>query len=157
MILLLLGTNPYPFYRLFNAVDKWSRKTGRNVIAQIGHTSVKDSFVECHDFVSHEQITSWIEEAEFVISQGGFGSLKDCITHEKNVIAVPRLQQLDECQDDQVELVQALENEGLIIPLYDVDRLEDAITLAESQSMRTVRKSAIPELVSNIVQDIIDA
>ena len=129
MILLLLGTNPYPFNRLLDAVTTWAIEAGETVIAQTGHTTpdVRCKFVEYHDFVSHEKIVAWIDNAEFVICQGGFGSLKDCIANNKPVIAVPRYQQLNECQDSQKELVSALEEEGCIIPLYDVLDLERAI------------------------------
>lgn len=159
MILLLLGTNPYPFDRLFDAVVKWSDKTGENIIAQVGHTPVnaKSSSIEFHDFVPHEQVLQWIQQAEFIICQGGFGSLKDCIANNKPVIAVPRYQELNECQDSQKELVLALEEEGCIVPLYDIDDFEKAIVNVRQHQITIREQSAIPKLLSKIIHDFMPA
>jgi len=67
MILLLLGTNPYPFHRLLNAVDEWAKLNKQKVIAQTGHTPVDGVSIECHDFVDHAQVIDWIQQSEFVI------------------------------------------------------------------------------------------
>lgn len=155
MILLLLGTNPYPFNRLLNAVTNWAEQTGETVIAQVGHTPVGDKILtmECHDFVSHDQVLQWIKQAEFIICQGGFGSLKDCIANNKPVMAVPRYQELNECQDSQKELVLALEEEGCIVPLYDIEKFEQAINEVRHHQVKIREQSAIPKLVSKIIND----
>lgn len=157
MILLLLGTNPYPFTRLLSAVDQWAEKSGVPVIAQTGHTAYTGTTIEAYDFVDYSQVVEWIEKSELVICQGGFGSLKDCISLCKNVIAVPRRIDLDECKDDQKELVDALAAEGLVIPLYDVGDLAVAIDQAHKLDERSERKSAIPRLVSETIREYLYA
>lgn len=152
MILLLLGTNPYPFNRLLYAVDKWADSNDQQVIAQTGHTPTDGVKIECHDFVDYTKIVEWIEQAEFVICQGGFGSIKDCIKHEKLIIAVPRMQDYGECQDSQIELVDILSDEGYFIPLYDVDKLEEAVFHLKEFAPEQKKKTAIPELVADLVE-----
>lgn len=153
VILLLLGTNPYPFDRLLTAVDEWSKKNNEKVIAQTGHTPTDSVSIECHDFVSYDQVITWIDRAEFVICQGGFGSIKDCLERNKAVIASPRLQEYGECMDPQKELVKALAEENRVVGLFDVGKLEEAVKKARSHKPVSSKESAIPNLVSSIVRN----
>ena len=155
MILLLLGTNPYPFERLLHAVDTWAKDNDRYVIAQTGHTPIDNVSIECHDFVDYSQIVQWISQAEFVICQGGFGSIKDCIKGKKSIIAVPRKQEYKECQDSQVELVDALAEEERVIPLHEIARLPDAIERVKNFVPPEGVVSNIPLLVADTVIDYI--
>ena len=155
MILLLLGTNPYPFGRILHAVDDWAKNNNQQVIAQTGHTPIDKVSIECHDFVDYSQIVEWIKQAEFVICQGGFGSIKDCIKHKKAIIAVPRKQEYEECQDSQMELVEALSEEGRVVPLYDVADILDAIEKARGFVPLEGENSRIPELVAEVVEDFV--
>lgn len=158
MILLLLGTNPYPFDRLLNAVDKWAQNSGEKIIAQTGHTPIGHvNTIECYDFVGYEQIKKWIKEAEFVITQGGFGSIKDCLANQKSVIAVPRIQEYGECQDSQKELVDALAEQGRLIPLYDIGKLPQAIKDIRSFVPPVQNSTKIPELVSDLINGYIES
>jgi len=156
MILLLLGTNPYPFNRLFNAVEEWAAANNKKVIAQTGHTPANSKAIECHDFVDYSIIQKWIGQAEFVICQGGFGSLQDCIKQNKAVLAVPRYQELNESMDSQRELVEALSEEGYVMPLYDVALLEEAIDKLSDFQPEDKKQSAIPALISTLVDEYIN-
>ena len=154
MILVLLGTNPYPFHRLLGAVDQWAGNATVPVVAQTGHTPQTNyRNVDCHDFVSHEKVLEWIEQSELVISQGGFGSLKDSLAASKPVIACPRFEELGECQDSQRELVQALAEDGRVIELLDLAELPQAIEKARSFTAPETRASAVPDLVASLVRD----
>ena len=157
MILLLLGTNPYPFYRLLHAVDGWAKNNNQQVIAQTGHTPTDNVSIECHDFVDYSQVVEWIKRADFVICQGGFGSIKDCIKYKKSIIAVPRKQEYEECQDSQMELVEALAEEGRVIPLYEVTTLPDAIDKAIKFVPPEGVVSEIPVLVADTINDFMGA
>ncbi|HFD79160.1 MAG TPA: hypothetical protein ENK05_02045 [Gammaproteobacteria bacterium] len=153
MIFVMLGTNPYPFSRLLLAVDGWAQQSGERVIAQVGHTSVDVDHVECHDFVAHDRIMGWIREAEVVVSQGGFGSLRDCLRSGKPTVAVPRLRELGECQDEQSEIVRALEAEGRVVALYDVAELAGAIEEARHRPAVEPYQSRIPSIVESAVSE----
>ena len=151
MILVMLGTNPYPFPRLLTAVDQWARSTGERVIAQTGHTPVEEVSVECHGFVSHEQILEWLAEADLAIVQGGLGSIMDCLKAGKATIVVPRKPEYGESQDVQSEVVDALASEGRILALHDMGDLADAIAQARSSRIPVTSESLIPDLVADYV------
>jgi len=155
MILVLLGTGPFQFARLLDAVDKWARKSGEEVLAQCGHTPCEKYVFECHAFVDHDVLMTWINKADVVVSQGGFGSLKDCLAAIKPTVAVPRDPQYGEVQGDQVELVDALEKEGWLVALKNLDKLGEAIQAARELEMPSDYKSGIPELVAKEVNKVL--
>jgi hypothetical protein len=90
VILVLIGTNPYPFTRLLDAVNAWAIKSGENVIAQTGHSPIADLNIRCYPFVSHEQIRKWIEEAEFGNLPGRYGKSAGLHAAGKKIVAGPK-------------------------------------------------------------------
>ncbi len=155
VILVLAGTNPYPFTRLMRAIDEWSRFSGERVIAQSGHTPVDGLVIECHPFVSHAQILEWIARAEVVVSQGGLGSLRDCLRAGKPTVAVPRKPELGESQDLQSELVEALAQEGKVIAVDNIEHLAQAIEKARNMPIRKGEESRIPQIVADKIHSVL--
>lgn len=157
VILVLAGTNPYPFTRLLRAMDEWARSSGECVIAQSGHTPVKDLAIECHPFVSHTKILEWIAQANVVVCQGGLGSLRDCLQAGKPTVAVPRQPELGESQDMQSELVDVLAQEGKVIAVDNINDLAQAIEAARHMPIRTPDESRIPQIVAEEVGKVLRA
>ena len=155
MILVLLGTGPFQFTRLLDAVNEWAQQSGEEVVAQCGHTPCDKYRFECHTFVDHDVLMAWINRADVVVSQGGFGSLKDCLIAGKPTVAVPRDPQYGEVQGDQVELVDALEKEGWLVALKNMDKLDEAIQAARELEVPTDYKSEIPDLVAEEVNKVL--
>lgn len=155
VILVLAGTNPYPFTRLLHAVDVWSRTSGECVIAQSGHTPVEGLMIECHPFVSHAQILKWIEQADVVVCQGGLGSLRDCLRAGKPTVAVPRKPDLGESQDLQSDLVDALAQEGRVIAVDNIEHLASAIEEARHMPIHKGEESRIPQIVADKVHSVL--
>lgn len=151
MILVLLGTNPYPFDRLMMAMSLYARNTGTKVIAQSGNTPSRPD-IECYPFVDHSQLIKWISEADVVVCQGGFGSLSDCIARGAKTVAVPRRMSLGESMDDQEELVRAFAEEGLVVPVYDVSDLPRAIELAETIERSPPAPSKLPAHIAETIR-----
>ena len=104
-ILCLVGTNPYSFERLISYVDK-TLGTKYNVIIQLGNTSYSPKNSVFFKYRKRSEILKLIKKADIVITQGGFGSMRDVLSCNKKLIAVPRLIELNECQGDQKELVE---------------------------------------------------
>ena len=140
------------FDRLLSAVNRWAAGGEEKVVAQVGHTTMPAEHIECHDFVSHDRILEWIEAADVVITQGGFGSLRDCLVVGKPTIAVPRFPEQSECQDQQTEIVDALAAERRVIALYDVETLPRAIEDARNQGAVSPYQSDIPAIVAKAVE-----
>jgi UDP-N-acetylglucosamine transferase subunit ALG13 len=70
----------------------------------------------------------------------------------KVVIAIPRLADLHEVQDDhQVVMVREFEKAGYIIAVYDVENLEDAIEKAGTFKPYARDNCAIPEIINKFM------
>jgi len=151
----MLGTNPYPFIRLTDQVIKWADKTGEHVIIQSGNTPISNSQIETHPFIDHSKLMDLMSQARIVITQGGFGSLQDCIQNGAKTVAVPRLVELGESNDDQTEIVRALAEQNLVIPLYDEKQLETAIEAAMQLNRKTSNKSELPKHVAETINTFI--
>lgn len=157
MILVLFGTNPYSFDRLAKAIEDYAQLAAEEIIAQLGNTVYKPRGVECYGFVSRDKIFAFIEQAEIVITQGGFGSILDCLEHRKKVVAVPRKKDLGECKDvglGQMEIVRKLEKEGRLIAVYDTKNLPMAIEKARLLRPDFEPNTKIPQLVLDFVKSV---
>ena len=125
-ILCLVGTNTYSFTRLVTYVDK---KLGPryNVIIQLGNTSYSPKHSTFFKFRKRSEILNLINKANIVITQGGFGSMRDVLSFNKNLIAVPRSIELNECQDDQRELVEYYASKNYLVACDDVKNINKII------------------------------
>ena len=121
-ILCLTGTNPYSFERLVSAVDNDLGKK-HEVHIQLGNTNYNCKFSKTFDFCSREEILKQISNSDIIITQGGFGSISDALSFGKKIIAVPRLIDLNECQDNQIEIVDYYAKKNFLVPCYDVNNL----------------------------------
>ena len=125
-ILCLTGTNPYSFQRLVSVVDS-ELGPKYNVTIQMGNTNCENKFSKAFDFCSREEILNYISDSDIIITQGGFGSISDALELGKKIIAVPRLKELNECQDNQKEIVDYYSKKNYLISCYDVTKLKNIV------------------------------
>lgn len=155
MILVLLGTNPYPFTRLIDAIVQHADKTDEHFIVQSGYTPIDNSSLEVHQFIEHSKLLELMSEAKVVVTQGGFGSLQDCMRLGVKTIAVPRSKELGEALDEQNEIVDALANEGLVIPLYDTSQFDKALEKATLIQIKPSDTSELPTHLASTISEIL--
>ena len=81
--------------------------------------------MEFLNFVSNEQLTSYIKKADIVITHGGTGSVLTALKNNKKVIACARLKKFGEHVDDhQKELVELFDKKGHLIELDEKTSLD---------------------------------
>jgi len=152
VILVLLGTNPYPFERLARAVDDLAGRLGWDVFIQSGHTVYDFKHCRFVPFLRREDVLAKVHVCEFMIVQGGCGSIHEGLAAGKPVIAAPRQPELGESQDRQEELVHALESKGCVIGLYDVTDLESAVAHARTFRAAPLPPNQIPSIIRNFLK-----
>ena len=126
MILCLTGTNPYSFERLVKKINQTIAKKHR-VVIQLGNTNYKPENSEYFDFCNKSRVLDLMEEAELIITHGGYGSMIDAIKLNKAVIAVPRKMELKESLDDQIELVKYFDSKNYVKGCYNINNLESLV------------------------------
>lgn len=151
MIVALVGTGPDSFERLVRPLDELALKNGWDVFVQLGHTPYVPRYCRSERFVERDALLRMIESAELVITQGGYGGIRDALQFDKPIVAVPRDPALNESPDYQDEMVRALEQQGYLIGVYDIERLETAIRQARAFVPAARSPSSIPGMLAEYV------
>ena len=151
MIVAMVGTGPDSFDRLVRPLDALAGKYGWDVFVQLGHTCYEPKHCRFERFIERETLLRMIESAELLITQGGYGSIRDGLLFNKPIVAVPRYPGLQEAPDHQDEMVRAMEKQGYLIGVYDVTQLESAIERAREFVPAPRLASAIPGMLADYV------
>ena len=157
MILVLLGTNYFSFDRLVKEVDL-NIATKHDVWIQIGETV--NSPINSRFFKYEERglLLDRINRSDLIITQGGYGSMMDSIQLNKKIIAVPRKIELNECLDDQAELVQYFESKKYVVGCYDINELEGLVAKCLAGEFNFIKykaesKSKIKDMIQQELDD----
>ncbi|WP_080485170.1 PssE/Cps14G family polysaccharide biosynthesis glycosyltransferase, partial [Oenococcus oeni] len=127
---LILGTQKFQINRLIKSIDSLvaSNEISENVFAQIGNSDYLPVNFPYKKFLNYQDFISKISESNIVITHGGVGSIMDSLKMHKKVIAIPRLKKFGEHVDNhQIEIIQALGNENVLYPLFDVEDMLKAL------------------------------
>ena len=132
MVFVTLGTQDKEFPRLLVEVEKLIDKgiIKDKVIAQIGSTSFSSNNIQLINYISRNEMIKYLQDADYVITHGGVGTIIDSLNLGKKVIAVPRLKKYKEhVNDHQLEIVNEFSRLGYIL---DGTNLEQAIYKIEN-------------------------
>ena len=130
MIFVALGTQDKEFTRLLKKIDKLIEKgiIKEEVVVQAGYTKYESNNMKIFDYLSNEEFKKYIKKAKYVICHAGVGTIFDCLKENKKIIAVTRLAKYNEHNNDhQIEIAREYGNLNYLIPVYDVNKLEEAI------------------------------
>lgn len=126
----MLGTQNNSFHRLLDQIEQLIEKEviQEEVIVQAGYTKYKSKNMEIFDLIPKDEIKRYQQEASYIITHGGAGSIITSLKLDKKVIAVPRKHEYDEhVNNHQEEIVELFNKKGYILGINDVSELEDAI------------------------------
>lgn len=131
MIFVTVGTHEQPFDRLIKHVD-YCCGEGRisgSVILQTGYTTYKPQHCKWAQFFSYEQMDSYMQSAEIIVTHGGPSSFLPAIRYGKIPIVVPRQKRFGEhINDHQLEFTKLIEERfHNIIVVENIEDLEIAI------------------------------
>ena len=144
MILVMLGTQNNSFHRLLEKIDQLVEdgKISGEVIVQAGYTKFESKHMQIFDLLE--------QQADYIITHGGVGSIINSIEKGKKVIAVPRLKKYGEhVNDHQLDIVESFDKLGYIIGITDVSQLEEAL-----QRVKEFRPKKYIQNTGNIISII---
>lgn len=131
MIFVTVGTHEQPFDRLIKAIDclKGESRIRQDVFIQSGYSTSKPVFCDYKDFISYDEMTRRMAEAEVVITHGGTGSIMLVLYHGKIPVVVPRQHRYGEHIDDhQVLFCRMMEEKKKVFAVYETRDLEEVIS-----------------------------
>lgn len=161
MIFVMLGTQNNSFQRLLEEVDKLISKhiIKEEVVVQAGYTQYqpKCEKMKIIDFMPREELDTYEQNANFIITHGGVGSIITSLEKGKKVIAVPRLHQYGEhVNNHQTEIVEKFNKGGNIIGLQAVEELEEAIKKVQNFEPKPYieNNKKMLEIIENFIDNI---
>ena len=118
MIFVTVGSRQYPFDRLFHRLDELYENgtLSDNMFAQIGTSAYKPKHYEYKDYLTPEEFSKKIKEADIVVSHGASGSIMKALNAGKKIIAVTRLEKYHEhINDHQIQNNEAFSTNGYVL------------------------------------------
>lgn len=152
MILVLCGTQKQDFSRMIRAVEELAGE--QEVIVQGGHNRYSSSKVKVLGFVSNEEIDRLYDQADYIITHAGAGSMIQSLKKGKKTIAVPRLAKYGEhVNDHQIELASKLEALGYLLVYHDGDNIKEVFEKAKQFEPKQYRlKGQLMALVDQTIE-----
>ena len=140
MIFVTVGTHFQPFDRLVKAADDYaSSHKNEIVIVQKGVSTYDCRTAQSFDFCSKEKMSRYMEEADIIVMQGGWGAMQEAIDKGYRIVAVPRIEGLEHIHD-QEQVVRKLDSLGCIIGVYDIKDLPSAIEKAQNCNFKPLKR-----------------
>jgi len=82
------------------------------------------------DYLPKNEFEKMIKKCNYIITHGGVGTIFDGLSYDKKIIAVPRLSEYKEHNNDhQIQVVEELGKEEYIIPCMELKDLEKSIKM----------------------------
>lgn len=130
MILITLGTQDKSFIRLLEEVERLIKINiiKGEVIVQAGSTKYESPNMKIFDLIDKDEFDNLMDEADYIITHAGVGTILSALLKNKKVVALPRLKKYQEhVNDHQIELVENFAKEGYILGANDVSELESLL------------------------------
>ena len=160
MIFVTVGSRNYPFDRLFIKLDELFDKglIKDELFAQIGTSTYIPRNYKYKDFISQEEFSEMVNKSDLVISHGASGSIMKALNAGKKVIAVTRLSKYGEHIDDhQIQNNEAFAANKYVIPVYEMDELEEAFKVIEDKTDNLIPwENKDPMAIVNLIDKFID-
>ena len=157
MILVTLGTQDKSFKRLLDAIQKEIDKGNikDRVVVQAGCTEYESKDMEIFDLIDRDKFSELIKECDLLITHGGVGSILTGLKNNKKIITAPRLKEYKEhTNNHQLEIIEKFAIKGLILPLYDFDKLDEV--LKEVHKFKPKKYQSNTDNMIKLIEDYID-
>lgn len=128
MILVTLGTQDKSFDRLLKVIENAKIKNviKDDIIVQAGFTKYKSKYMKIFDFCSQNKMNNLVKKCNLLITHAGVGSIVLGLSHNKKIIASPRLSKYKEhTNDHQLQILKKFSDASYIIPFNDGDDFEE--------------------------------
>lgn len=140
MIFVSVGTHEQPMDRLFLKLEELltSKIITESIFVQSGFSHFTFKGCQATAMLPFPEMERKMREARIIICHGGPATLLQARMHGKVPLAVPRQAQYGEhVNDHQVSFVKRLGDRGMVIPIYDLNSLGQAILDYDQTAAKT--------------------
>lgn len=129
MVFVILGTQDKVFPRLLTAIEEQIKKgIIDKAIVQAGQTFYQSNKMEIFDFIPRKKMLEYIKKSDYIICHGGVGTILESLDLGKKIIAIPRLKQYGEHENDhQLQIVGEFVERGFVLTCDNLNELDKVI------------------------------
>ena len=128
-----------PFLRMAKAVDEFSAHCDDEVIVQTGYTEYDYQHAKAFKFCTKDEMQRYIDQANILILQGGWGAISEAMEKHKRIVVIPRHDKTEHIHD-QFQLVEKLDSLGCVIAVRDETKLSEAVEKAKTFDFKQIIK-----------------
>lgn len=139
MIFASLGTMNMPFVRMARAIDEFASTPNERVIVQTGYTDYHYQYAQAFKFCTKDEMQRYINEADIVILQGGWGAISEAMEKRKRIVVMPRYNKTEHIHD-QFQLVRKLDELGCIIGVFDENDFASSVEKARTFEFQQIKR-----------------
>ena len=152
MIFASLGTMDMPFERMAQAVDALAASRQERVVVQTGYTPFHYRHADAFDFCTKDEMQRYLDEADVVVLQGGWGAISEAMEKRKKIVVMPRRDKTEHIHD-QFQLVRKLDALGCVIGVFDADDLLSAVDRAQTFPFQQMERGNAEGLIRLALKD----
>lgn len=153
MIFVSLGTMDMPFYRMAKAVDEWAATTDEKIVVQTGYTDYEYKNIKnIFRFCTKDEMQKYIDEADILILQGGWGAISEAMEKKKRIVVIPRYDKTEHIHD-QFQLIRKLDSLGCVIGVFDEKDLAEKIEEAKTFDFKQIKKGNAQTIIENQLKE----
>lgn len=151
MIFASLGTMDMPFTRMAKAIDEWAASTNEEVIVQTGYTDYPYQHAKSFKFCTKDEMQNYIEKADILILQGGWGAISEAMEKKKRIVVIPRHEGSEHIHD-QFQLIKKLDSLGCVIGVFNEKYLPEKIHQAYTFDFQQFKKGKAEPLIEEYLK-----
>jgi UDP-N-acetylglucosamine transferase subunit ALG13 len=152
MILVITGTEAYPFDRLIKEIDSLKEKKviTEEVFIQLGSCTYIPRHCTWQKWLSFGEMKDTISKADMVIAHAGAGTTLLCLELGKTPLIVTRRKEYGEHLDDhQVPFAKMMEELNYAVVAYNVSDIKSCmLTMKRTHGKKRTLKKNNDELIS---------
>lgn len=153
MIFASFGNSPVPFPRMAEAVERYAKESGEEVVVQSGKTEYEFKYCKVQPFMDKETFMANLKACEVAILQGGWGGMSEASDMGVRSVVIPRKNGVEH-HHDQEQLVRALEKEGVVLGCYDTANLADVIEKAKTYDYKPIKRGDASKLINDFLNSL---
>lgn len=152
MIFVSLGTMDMPFYRMAKAVDEWATTTDEKIVVQTGYTDYEYKNIKnVFRFCTKDEMQEYINDADILILQGGWGAISEAMEKKKRIVVIPRYDKTEHIHD-QFQLIRKLDSIGCVIGVFDEKDLAEKIGIAKTFDFKQIKKGNAQNIIEETLR-----
>ena len=157
MILVTLGTQDKQFSRLLEKLEQLKKQgiISEEIIVQAGCTKFKSENMKIIDMVPIDEFSKLIDSCELLITHGGVGSIITGLRKNKKIIAVPRLKEYKEHENNhQVQIIKKFSQKNYLLDGSELDKLELQYKKIKTQKFNKYKSdSKVKNIIENYIKN----